>query len=209
MLCRHTMFHHTHDRQSITHLSMKYWVQPSVWMYLFIYYVCITCTCICMLSTVGTGVLTCSVIVLYFLYWIKKKKRKEKKRIKKTTTKFKPCSIYPYPSTLTQSQHQGWSFSFIHCKYTQSRQYMIMLQPKQPPLSPPNPLTNDALLWTACVGQYPLTVHWDSPAEAKSWPLGEKARARMDPLCPDSRRMGLPSWMFHRRIVLSHDPDAT
>ena len=52
MLCRHTMFHHTQvtGSQSLTvqgkYLSMKYWVQLSVWMYLFVYYVCITCSCI-------------------------------------------------------------------------------------------------------------------------------------------------------------------
>jgi len=139
----------------------------------------------------------CVIFLIYILLFLK---------IKNNNKNHVPSTLTPLPLL---DQHQGWSFSFIHCKYTQTCQYMIMLQPKQPPLSSPNPLTNDALLWPAWVRQYPLTVHSDSPAEARSWPLGEKARARMDPLCPDSRRMGLPSWMFHRRIVLSHDPDAT
>jgi len=58
-------------------------------------------------------------------------------------------------------------------------------------------------------GQYSYTIPIHVPAEASIMPLGEKARARIELLCPDSRRTDLPSCTLHIRMVLSPDPVTT
>ena len=47
------------------------------------------------------------------------------------------------------------------------------------------------------------------PADASIMPLGEKARARTELLCPDRSRTDLPSCTLHIRTVLSPEPVAT
>lgn len=49
---------------------------------------------------------------------------------------------------------------------------------------------------------------WSSPADAKYFPLGEKASDSTGPRWPVKRRTDAPCWVLHRRTVLSVEPVA-